>query len=114
MLYDFLLEGAPIEVILQQSRDWSSIMVRDHGPGVPEDLLERIFDPFFQVNSARSASQGGLGLGLCIAMRSVQMHCGTIRAENAAPGLRISIDLPNTSPTSTKDERPEIAMKTRG
>jgi signal transduction histidine kinase len=110
----FSPEKAPIEVLLQQGRDWSSITVRDHGPGVPKDLLERIFDPFFQVNSARSASQGGLGLGLCIAMRSVQMHCGTIRAENAAPGLRISIDLPNTSPTSTKDERPGIAMKTRG
>jgi signal transduction histidine kinase len=98
----FSPEGAPIEVILQQSRDWSSIIVRDHGPGVPEDLLERILDPFFQVDSARSASQGGLGLGLCIARRSVEMHGGAIRAENAGPGLRMSINLPNSNPTSAK------------
>ena len=93
-------EKAAIEVTLHQSHDWSSITIRDFGPGVPEDLLECIFDPFFQVDSARSASQGGLGLGLCIARRSVEMHCGTIRAENAAPGLRVFINLPNSSSTS--------------
>jgi signal transduction histidine kinase len=41
-------------------------------------------------------------LGLCIAMRSVEMHRGTIRAENAAPGLRISITLPNGTSTSAR------------
>jgi signal transduction histidine kinase len=97
-------EKATIEVTLDQSHDWSSITVRDHGPGVPEELLERIFDPFFQVDSARSACQGGLGLGLCIAMRSVELHGGTIRAENAAPGLLVTINLPNGSSSSDKDK----------
>jgi signal transduction histidine kinase len=104
-------EKADIKVTLHQSHDWSSITVRDCGPGVPEDLLERIFDPFFQVEPARSASQGGLGLGLCIAMRSVEMHCGTIRAENAAPGLRISINLPNNGPASAKCGRADVGIK---
>lgn len=90
-------EKAAIEVALHQNQDRSSITVRDHGQGVPEDLLERIFDPFFQVESARSASQGGLGLGLCIATRSVELHRGTIRAENAEPGLLVTIDLPHGS-----------------
>jgi signal transduction histidine kinase len=97
-------EKATIEVALHQSHDWSSITVRDHGSGVPEELLERIFDPFFQVDSARSACQGGLGLGLCIAMRSVELHRGTIRAENAAPGLRVTINLPNGSSSSGKGQ----------
>jgi signal transduction histidine kinase len=87
-------EKATIEVALRQSQDWSSITVRDHGSGVPEELLDRIFDPFFQVDPARSASQGGLGLGLCIAMRSVELHHGTLHAENAAPGLLVSMKLP--------------------
>ena len=97
-------EKATIEVVLQQSHDRSSITVRDYGPGVPEELLERIFDPFFQVDSARSACQGGLGLGLCIAMRSVELHHGTIRAENAAPGLRVTINLPNGGSALGKDK----------
>ncbi|NYF91098.1 HAMP domain-containing sensor histidine kinase [Tunturiibacter empetritectus] len=97
-------EKATVEVTLNQSHAWSSITVRDYGPGVPEELLERIFDPFFQVDPARSASQGGLGLGLCIAMRSVELHRGTIRAENAMPGLRVSINLPTGSPASDNDK----------
>jgi signal transduction histidine kinase len=105
-------EKATIEVTLQQSHDWSSITVRDHGPGVPDELLERIFDPFFQVDSARSACQGGLGLGLCIAMRSVELHRGTIRAENAAPGLRVTIDLPNGVTSSGKDKWTEARTTT--
>ena len=86
---------AAIEVVLHQTDDRSSITVRDFGPGVPEDLLQRVFDPFFQVNTARSASQKGLGLGLSIARRSVEKHCGTITAENAHPGLIVRIILPH-------------------
>lgn len=70
------------------------IAVRDYGPGVPEDALSRIFDPFFRVEEARDANCGGSGMGLSIAKRAVQLHRGTIAAENASPGLRVFITIP--------------------
>jgi signal transduction histidine kinase len=71
------------------------IAVRDYGPGVPEDTLTKLFDPFFRVEEARdSAAGGGSGLGLSIAKRAVQVHHGTITAENASPGLRVTISIP--------------------
>ncbi len=86
--------GTAIEVMLAQTEHGSSIAVRDFGEGVPEYLLGRIFDPFFQVNPARSASQQNLGLGLSIARRSVELYGGSIAAENAHPGLRVCLELP--------------------
>jgi two-component system sensor histidine kinase CpxA len=70
------------------------LSVRDCGPGVPEQMLERIFDPFFRVEQSRDAAQGGVGLGLSIVRRVVQLHHGQIRARNAQPGLCIEITLP--------------------
>jgi signal transduction histidine kinase len=89
---------APKQSIIQLSmtenhRD-AAIAVRDYGPGVPEDVLTRIFDPFFRVEEARDAKGGGSGIGLSIAKRAVQLHHGTITAENASPGLRVQITIP--------------------
>lgn len=70
------------------------IAVRDFGPGVPDDALARLFDPFFRVEEARDTSSGGSGMGLSIAKRAVQLHHGTIVAENASPGLRVNITVP--------------------
>jgi two-component system sensor histidine kinase CpxA len=70
------------------------ISVRDYGPGVPADALPKIFHPFFRVDDSRDSSNGGVGLGLAIAMRAIGLHHGNMRAENAAPGLRVSIELP--------------------
>ncbi len=83
-----------VEVTLAEDADSTTIEIRDHGPGVPEALLSQIFKPFFRVDDARDANSGGVGLGLSIAMRAVQLHQGTIRGENADPGLRVKITLP--------------------
>ena len=83
-----------VEVELTGSRDAALASVRDRGPGVPEDLLPRIFQPFFRVDDARECSSGGVGLGLAIAMRAVGLHHGRMWAENAQPGLRVWIELP--------------------
>lgn len=71
-----------------------TITIRDYGPGVPDNCLGRLFDPFFRVEAARHANGGGSGLGLSIARRAVQLHHGQIFAENARPGLRVRIVLP--------------------
>jgi two-component system sensor histidine kinase CpxA len=61
---------------------------------VPEEALPRLFDPFYRVETDRGRASGGAGLGLSIALRSVQLHRGAIRARNASPGLEVEIELP--------------------
>ena len=71
------------------------IMIRDHGPGIREDLLESIFEAFFRSNTENA---GGFGLGLAIARRSIEAHGGRIRAENIPDhaGLLVLIEIPIT------------------
>jgi signal transduction histidine kinase len=90
-----------VEVTLAETADTSIVQIRDHGPGVSEELLSQIFKPFFRVEESRDTNSGGIGLGLSIAMRAVQVHQGTITAENAKPGLQVRIVLPR-SPSTEK------------
>jgi signal transduction histidine kinase len=83
-----------IQLCLEDNGHHATISVRDFGPGVPDDALARIFDPFFRVEEARDTNGGGSGMGLSIAKRAVQPHHGTITAENASPGLRVRITIP--------------------
>jgi signal transduction histidine kinase len=87
-------ENSTIDVWVFENSTTAHIMVRDYGTGVPDESLARIFDPFFRVEEARNQNGGGSGLGLSIAKRAVQVHHGTIRAENASPGLRVQITIP--------------------
>jgi signal transduction histidine kinase len=87
-------EEGSIFVSMMERDGHAQVEVRDHGPGVPEESLTRIFSPFVRVEQARTANGGGSGLGLSIAMRAVQAHHGSIVAENASPGLRVRITLP--------------------
>src|SRR5262249_36984010 len=59
--------ATPVEVSLRLRENVATIVVRDYGPGVPADLLEAIFKPFFRVEDDRSRASGGTGLGLAIA-----------------------------------------------
>jgi signal transduction histidine kinase len=83
-----------IQLSIEENGRDAVIAVRDNGPGVPEEALSRIFDPFFRVEEARDTNGGGSGMGLSIAKRAVQLHHGTITAENASPGLRVRITIP--------------------
>jgi signal transduction histidine kinase len=77
------------------NRPTALIQVRDHGPGVPEDHLERIFLPFHRVPTAQAEPSCGAGLGLAITERIVLMYGGTVRAVNAAGGgLMVELKLP--------------------
>ena len=96
--------GSPIDIELKKSGDMAEICVRDYGPGVPAEALPRIFDPFYRVDSDRNRVSGGLGLGLAIARRSVELHKGKLTARNANPGLLVSIELP-LAPETRKVEQ---------
>lgn len=83
-----------VDIELRKPGDVAQVLVRDYGPGVPEDALPRIFDPFYRVDSDRNRVSGGLGLGLAIARRSVELHKGKLTARNANPGLLVTIEFP--------------------
>jgi signal transduction histidine kinase len=84
-----------VDIELVKFPDAAAIMVRDYGPGVPDDALGRIFDPFYRVDTDRNRASGGLGLGLAIARRAVELHKGKLAAQNAHPGLLVTIEFPN-------------------
>ena len=83
-----------IEISLRRNDHRATVTVRDHGPGVPEDALAHLFDPFYRVDTDRNRASGGIGLGLSIARRSIELHKGSIRARNAHPGLEVELELP--------------------
>jgi two-component system sensor histidine kinase CpxA len=83
-----------VEVTLARHDGRAVVGVRDRGPGVPEAALPRLFDPFYRVESDRNRTSGGIGLGLSIARRAIELYTGTIRARNAHPGLEVELDLP--------------------
>ena len=98
--------GTAVDIALRRDGPQAAILIRDRGPGVPEDSLRRIFDPFYRVDSDRGRSSGGVGLGLSIARRAVELHGGTLTARNASPGLEVSISLPLVAQEAPEPSRP--------
>jgi len=71
------------------------IRVRDEGPGVPEEELERVFEPFYRLEHSRNRDSGGTGLGLTIARDIAQAHGGTLVLANLPQGgLEAALRLP--------------------
>jgi len=88
-----------VEISLSSTPTHARIVVRDHGPGVPPEDIERIFLPFHRVGASRDRDSGGTGLGLSIAARAVAVHRGTIRAHNIdSGGLAVIIEIPLYKP----------------
>jgi signal transduction histidine kinase len=85
---------SPIEVSCSENGNGAIVTIRDLGDGVPDSELEEIFKPFYRVEADRDRYTGGVGLGLAIAKRAVTLHQGSMKAENANPGLRVQIHLP--------------------
>ncbi len=70
------------------------ITVRDYGPGVDDDVLPHLAEPFYRPDSARGRTAGGVGLGLYLCKLVAQAHGGSLSVRNAQPGLEVSVDLP--------------------
>jgi PAS domain S-box-containing protein len=78
--------GGHIELAVRRTGAEVEVAVRDNGIGIPADMQHRVFDIFTQVDRALEKSQGGLGIGLSIAKRLVEMHGGSIRVSSAGHG----------------------------
>ena len=95
----YTAEGTTVEVRLerQQSAMGEEVVVRvlDSGPGVPDEALQKIFEPFYRLDDARNRQTGGAGLGLSIADRAIRLHRGQLRASNRKEGgLQVEIRIP--------------------
>jgi signal transduction histidine kinase len=89
-------EGTAVRVSLNCLKDGeATLLVRDEGPGVPEEALKEIFRPFYRVDDSRTRETGGVGLGLAITERAVRLHSGTVSAANLpGGGFVVEIRLP--------------------
>jgi two-component system OmpR family sensor kinase len=86
--------GAVVEVEIRLAAERILLFVRDHGPGIPEEDFERVFERFYRVRRAEHG-ETGTGLGLAIARGVAALHGGTIEAENrAGGGCEFTVDLP--------------------
>lgn len=86
--------GERAEVSLEREAGYAVIRVVDAGPGIPEQELESVFDPFYRVDASRNRDTGGVGLGLSIARQIISSHGGDICLHNREKGLEVIITLP--------------------
>ncbi|MDF5755073.1 HAMP domain-containing sensor histidine kinase [Spongiactinospora sp. TRM90649] len=75
----------PVSVRLSADPQWITVEVRDHGPGLDEAVLPRVFDRFYKAGAARTRSEGS-GLGLAIARENARLHGGDLTVANAPDG----------------------------
>jgi len=88
-------DGGVIEVVTEEREGSALIYIRDNGPGVPDEKLEKIFHAFYRSSEAREANSGGFGVGLTISKRIIHAHKGTIEAKNRPQGgLEVCFKVP--------------------
>ncbi len=111
------VEGTEVEIQLKREsgggKDEAVVRVSDHGPGVPQESLDKLFRPFYRLDNARGRQTGGVGLGLAITERAVRLHGGTVRASNRPEGglmveirLPLDVEIQPKAPTSAPDTTP--------
>ncbi|WP_232295710.1 ATP-binding protein [Pseudorhodobacter aquimaris] len=87
--------GGVADVTLTQESGTAVISIADKGPGLPDDQLEAVFEPFVRLERSRSRDTGGVGLGLAIARTIIQAHGGTVALHDLPDGgLEAAVRLP--------------------
>ena len=78
--------GKRARVVIEDGGDALRIRIRDDGPGIPEQELERVFEPFYRLEASRNSATGGTGLGLAIARTIARAHGGNVTLRNMKGG----------------------------
>jgi signal transduction histidine kinase len=95
LLDNALFYGKRAEISVSTAPGSVTVSVRDHGPGVPEDALASLFDPYVRLEHGRDSNDSGMGLGLGIALRVVEAHGGKLELSNHPDGgLLAAVRLP--------------------
>jgi signal transduction histidine kinase len=99
LLQNAINYGGSATVAVDDNADRLEIRIRDEGPGIPEQELERVFEPFYRLEGSRNRETGGTGLGLGIARSIAEAHGGHLRIRNCAEGgLEAALTLPRSGP----------------
>ncbi|MDG4860466.1 HAMP domain-containing sensor histidine kinase [Streptomyces sp. T-3] len=104
--------GSPVRVSVREGSQGEGgadlvISVRDHGPGIPEEVLPHVFDRFYKASASRPRSEGS-GLGLSIALENAHIHGGEITAANSPDGGAVfTLRLPRASDDTVESEQVE-------
>jgi PAS domain S-box-containing protein len=108
-------EGGHIWLSLQEKENEAVLQVRDSGVGIAPDLMPRIFDLFTQAERSLARSQGGLGIGLCLVQRLVEMHGGKVAAHSAlGQGSEFIVRLPVVRTAEPQPPSPTEKSKPNG
>ena len=91
LLDNALYYGGRAEIAVRKEAGSVAIAVRDHGPGVPEDALASLFDPYVRLAHGRDSNDGGMGLGLGIARGIVEAHGGRLELSNHPDGGLVAL-----------------------
>jgi PAS domain S-box-containing protein len=109
--------GGRIWITAGRLGDECVVRVRDNGIGIAPEVLTHIFDPFFQSDRSLDRSGGGLGVGLTLVKRLVELHGGTVRAASAGLGhgseFEVRLPLTNESPSANPSGRGPVASRRR-
>jgi PAS domain S-box-containing protein len=92
----YMPHGGRIDLVAKREASAVTISVRDTGIGIPPEMIDRIFDMFTQVDGSLERAHGGLGIGLTLVKRLVEMHCGSVeaRSEGVNQGSEFIVRLP--------------------
>jgi signal transduction histidine kinase/ActR/RegA family two-component response regulator len=104
----FTPRGGTVRVCLERSEGQARIVVSDTGRGIAPEFLEHVFEPFRQADGSSTRSHRGLGLGLAIVRRLVELHGGQVRAESGGPGrgARFTVEIPSGEPLVERRQTP--------
>jgi signal transduction histidine kinase len=95
IIQNALKYGVCARIIMTVTPERAQVQIDDDGPGIPEDKLSLVFEPFVRLEDSRSRETGGAGLGLAIAKANIQADGGTLALSNRAEGgLRAAVTLP--------------------
>ena len=93
--------GGAVEIQVSSTPQMIEIRIRDHGPGLPESELEKVFEPFYRLETSRNRNTGGTGLGLAIARNLLRRQQGQVHLHNhPAGGLEAVVVLPRKPDSS--------------
>jgi signal transduction histidine kinase len=109
-------EGGGVRVLLRCDPGEAVVQVIDSGVGIPRDMLEQVFEMFTQLERVSERTQDGLGIGLSLVRRLVQLHGGTVAAASAGPGhgSTFTVRLPTVAPlASTRTSAAAVAQSPR-